>query len=51
MSVDGIKLEALREKLRPAGIVIGPVPLLQINETINRRPVEEIADAFKKALA
>ena len=36
---------------RNAGIVIGAAPQLQINETLNRRPVEEIAAEFKKALA
>jgi threonine aldolase len=51
MSVTGIELKTLQERLRAAGIVIGAVPQLQINETLNRRPVEEIAAEFKKALA
>jgi threonine aldolase len=51
MSVTGVELKTLQERLRAAGIVIGATPQLQINETLNRRPVEEIAAEFKKALA
>jgi threonine aldolase len=51
MSVSGVKLETLQERLRVAGIAMGATPQLQINETLNRRPIEEIAAEFKKALA
>ena len=51
LSVSGMKPEALRDKLKTAGIVLAAAPQLQFNETINRRPVEEIADSFRKALA
>jgi hypothetical protein len=51
MSLTGVVLGTLQERLRAAGIVMGAAPQLQINETLNRRPVEEIAAEFKKALA
>ena len=51
MSVPGMKPEVLREKLKAADIALTAAPQLQINETINRRPVEEIAEAFLRAVA
>jgi uncharacterized protein with von Willebrand factor type A (vWA) domain len=46
-----VELVALQKRLREAGIVIAAAPQVQINETLNRRPVEEIAAAFRAALA
>jgi threonine aldolase len=52
----GGTLDSLRERLAKAGIVMGgarngaDVPIM-INETINRRSPEEIAQAFAEALA
>ncbi len=51
MSVAGITPEQLRVRLQKADITLAAAPQLQINETINGRPVEEIAEAFQKALA
>ncbi len=51
----GATLDALREGLARAGIVLGGAKgatrgTLQINETINRRPPEDIARAFRMAV-
>jgi threonine aldolase len=46
----------IQQKLAQAGIVIrgagdSPVTMLQVNETLNRRPAEEIAREFTRAMA
>jgi threonine aldolase len=50
MQVGGMAMETLRDRMRGAGILVSVAPQLQINETVNRRPVEEIAAEFQKAV-
>lgn len=50
MSVFGGSYEKLRERLGSAGIAVGATAQLQINETLNRRPVDEVVQEFQKAL-
>jgi hypothetical protein len=52
----GAALDGLRTRLAQRGIVLGGAKntaqgTIQINETINRRPPEEIASAFREALS
>jgi threonine aldolase len=51
----GGALDVLRERLSQAGIVLGgarnaTLGTIQINETVNRRPPDELARAFRNAL-
>ncbi len=49
LSASGVKPKVFREKLLTSGIAIPTNLQVQINETINRRPVEEIAEQFRNA--